>query len=362
MALPPWDFELPYVTADLPGIGGVLRATPQHFVVDEISLYDASGGGDHLYINLTRSNMTTRDVVSGLERLLNLGHGSIGYAGLKDKNALTTQTFSLPVPTTASADAIAAQIESALTVRVNWARRHRNKLKAGHLLGNRFQIVVTDLTLPPSQALARTAQIADRLHVTGVPNFFGPQRFGGQGDNAATGLEILLGSRTQRDRWLRRFLVSSYQSYLCNVYLTRRLAMGAFQGLLAGDVAKKHDTGGIFLVEDLTLEQPRYAAHEISFTAPIYGSKMRRAVDDAGRLEDAISAETGITDRQWAAAHTEGTRRMGRLLVSDLTFSQHVDGIRIEFSLPKGGFATTVMREIMKQPGDALPAEEIEVE
>jgi tRNA pseudouridine13 synthase len=362
MVLPPWDFELPYVTVELPGIGGVLRATPQHFIVDEIPLYDASGVGDHLYLNLTKSNMTTRDVVFGLERLLKLGRATIGYAGLKDKNALTTQTFSVPIPSAAYADVIAAQVESGLNVRVNWARRHRNKLKAGHLLGNHFQIVVTDLNLPAAQALARTTQIVDRLQTTGVPNFFGPQRFGGQGDNAASGLEILLGSRTQRDRWLRRFLVSSYQSYLCNVYLTQRLAMGAFHGLLTGDVAKKHDTGGIFLVEDLTIEQPRYAAHEISFTAPIFGSKMRRASGDAGRLEDAITAETGITDRQWAAAHTEGTRRTGRLLLSDLHFSQHSDGIRIDFSLPKGGFATTVMREIMKLPGDALPAEEIEIE
>ncbi len=361
--MPPPDLNilLPYVTGDLLGVGGALRLTPEHFIVEEMPLYDAMGEGPHLYLNVTKANITTKEVQQQLEKLFALPRGAVGFAGLKDKNALTTQTFSIPSNAAMEMDeALVARVTDTLPLTVNWARRHRNKLKAGHLLGNRFRITITDIALSAEDAITRALAVAERLRQDGAPNYFGPQRFGSEGDNAQSGYEILMGRRNTRDRWLRQFLISSYQSHLCNLYLARRLEMGAFTRILAGDVAKKHATGGIFDVVDVEAEQPRFAAQEISFTAPMFGSKMRRAQSEAAALEQEIEAETGLTDENWRKTHTEGTRRMGRLLAEDLECLPHRDGIELRFALPKGAFATTLLREFMKNQAAPLPSEEID--
>lgn len=367
MTPPDLTLSLPYITHGLPGIGGTLRATPESFVVEEIPLYAASGEGTHLYINLTRSEMTTRDVAIVIARTLALRDGEIGYAGLKDKYARTTQTFSVPVRqnmSQAELDDMVGRIANAIPsekhVQVNWHRLHGNKLRTGHLQGNRFAIIVGKIDLPASEALARAEAIAAAMQHSGVPNFLGAQRFGAHGDNAIAGYELVKRKRRVQDRWLRRFLVTSYQSHLCNLYLARRVEAGDFGRVFAGDVAKKYATGGLFVVEDVAAEQERYLAREISFTAPVFGFKMKRAQGDAAALEAQIEAETGITDAQWRAAHSEGTRRMGRLLLDDLSVDAHDQGIRVSFTLPKGAFATTILREFMKGEGDSLPPQEID--
>ncbi len=128
---------------------------------------------------------------------------------------------------------------------------HAQQLKTGHLLGNRFEIVVSEPDCS-AEELARCHRTADDRQ--GLPNYFGPQRMGREGANVA-GLAILQGSLKKRDKWLRQFLVSSVQSYLCNRYLAERVGMGAFDRLLAGDVAR-YATGGLFDVVDLDQEQP----------------------------------------------------------------------------------------------------------
>ncbi len=350
------DLTLPYLSAQLPGIGGHLRVAVDDFVVEELPLYEAIGEGQHLYINLTKRTLTTKEVQRTLERLLALPQGTVGFAGLKDKHAITTQTFSIDVgnQSTAVDPELVQRIEGEAGVTVNWARRHNNKLRPGHLLGNRFQITVTGLAVESTTALTQAQAIGALLQAQGVPNFFGAQRFGIDGANVAKGLAILQGQRRERNPWLRKFLISAYQSYLCNAYLAQRLTMGAFDQLLAGDVAKKYATGGMFDVVDLAAEAPRYAAKEITFTAPLYGAKMWAAKDEAGALEAAVSAQAGITVDEWQKAKVEGTRRIGRLLLPDLVIEPAAQALRFTFSLPKGAFATTVLREFMKVDTSAL--------
>ncbi|MEM7128789.1 MAG: tRNA pseudouridine(13) synthase TruD [Chloroflexota bacterium] len=367
----PVDVKLPYISADVPGIGGALRAIPEHFVVEEVALYEPEGEGQHLYINLTKVELTTKEVQQQLAKLFQIDRNSIGFAGMKDKFASTTQTFSLSLGhiSTDEVDQAAKRIQDELPVTVHWAKRHKNKLKTGHLLGNRFRIVITNLSQPLAKAQTNAQAIATQLSQTGLPNYFGPQRFGINGENVARGYDLLVNGRFIRDRWLRRFLVSSYQSYLCNRYLSERVQMGAFQHLLAGDIAKKYETGGIFTVEHLADEQPRYEEYEISFTAPLYGTKMRAAADESGDFEAKILAESGVTDSQWKKAKVDGSRRLGRLLVSDLAIKTSCeektiqpqqgkddeDSLTIEFFLPKGAFATTVLREFMKNDLSNIP-------
>lgn len=368
------DLTIPYLSASLPGIGGRLRTMAEHFIVEELPLYEPSGEGQHLYVNLSKVGLTTKDVQLQLERLLNLGNNAVGFAGMKDKFAHTTQTFSIPVPPANPADRevfdhdLVAKIKAELPVTVHWARRHGNKLRRGHLLGNRFRIVVTDLAVSLEMALERAERIADGLRQRGVPNFFGQQRFGIDGGNVQKGLALIRNQQRERNSWLRKFLISSYQSYLCNLYLSRRIKLDAFDCLLEGDVAKKHKTGGMFAVETVDLEQPRYAAQEISFTAPLFGAKMWEAKSVAGELENEIRLASGIDTRDWRRVKVDGTRRFGRILLPDLVIvakqdavtspvsadsdsahsHQNRGAIEFSFSLPKGSFATVVLREFMK--------------
>lgn len=344
------NVNLPYITQDLPGIGGRLRETPDHFVVEELPLYQPKDEGPHLYVNLTRKGLTTRDIQLRLAKLFSLRTSDVGFAGMKDKYARSTQTFSLGVSHVDSSfvKQAVARISSYLPVIVNWAKPHTNKLKLGHLLGNRFTVVVTQLELPQDDAFSRAQRIVALLRKIGLPNFYGPQRFGHEGSNVRRGLEIIQGQRRINDRWLRRLFLSSYQSYLCNCYLVRRIESDNFDRILTGDIAKKYDTGGMFHVKDGTVEQPRYEAQEISFSAPIYGYKMWSATGPAGELEAEVLAKAGITLVQLEKSRIKGSRRLGRLLLSNLCISQAPQGLVIRFSLPKGAFATTLLREIMK--------------
>jgi tRNA pseudouridine13 synthase len=338
-------------------------------LVEEIALYAPQGDGQHLYVNLTKVGVTTKEVQEQLARLFGLRASEVSFAGMKDKHARTTQTFSLNVghqpPATVEqyvADSM-QRIRDHLNVEVHWANLHRNKLRLGHLLGNRFVITITNLERGThveqglDESVSHAQAIVQEMARLGVPNFFGPQRFGAAGGNVRQGMAMLLGERNKSARWLQRLLATAYQSYLCNRYLARRVDMGAFSHLLPGDVAKKHATGGMFAVVDAAVEQPRYEAQEISFTAPMYGPKMWAATDEAAQLEAAVLAENPVTLEHFEAFGMEGTRRLGRLLLPDCTVeaNEALDGVTISFSLPKGAFATTILREVMKVDEAQMP-------
>jgi tRNA pseudouridine13 synthase len=336
--------DLPYFTADLPGVGGEIKVEPAHFVVEEIPLYEPSGEGQHIYVRLTREGWTTRALQNELAQLFDLRDVDVGCAGRKDKHARTTQTFSLNMPNADEAE-VARRIEEELPVELAWVQRHRNKIKAGHLLGNRFRIVVLR---PGEEALSRAEAVVQALRRRGLPNVYGPQRFGREGDNAERGREILFTGRGPRKRWLRRLLLRAYQSALFNTWLVRRIERGWFERLLTGDIAKKLDTGGLFEVEDAPAERPRFERDEITYTGPIYGSRMWWAAGEPGDLEHEILEQAGVTEELLDRAHLNGSRRRARLLLDDLTVEPHPDGLLLTFSLPKGSYATTVLREVMK--------------
>lgn len=348
--------SLPYISSHLSGIGGQLRSSPDHFLVEEVPLYDPIGEGQHLYVNLTKQEITTRDVQKKLAAIFKIASDDVSFAGMKDKYARTTQTFSINIAHIEGVllENAAAHIEAALPVTVHWAKLHRNKLKVGHLLGNRFSIRVVEPSLPVDEALERARTIVEVIRQHGLPNFYGPQRLGRQGSNVVRGFELISGRLKMKDRWLRDLLRTSVQSYLCNRYLAERVERNLFDQVILGDVAKKYDTGGLFEVEDVAAEQPRYERQEISFTAPIYGPKMWITTGDAGALEESVLAESGLTLEDMHKAHLTGTRRMGRLILNDLQVQPYENGIDVSFFLPKGAFATTVLREIMKVDDNAL--------
>ena len=340
--------ELPYITSNIPGIGGRIRETPEDFIVEEIPAYDPIGTGEHLFINLTRSGMNTRYLMDKIESLFELKRDDVSYAGLKDRHAIATQTFSIffgyNKPTVEDVIEI---VSSSLPVSVNWAKYHSKKIRSGHLRGNKFIIGVNKLEVPINEAFKRTTKILAALREKGLPNYYGPQRIGIEGNNMNRGHDIIKGKLRLRDRWLNRFLISSYIDHLFNVYIAERIEKGFYDKLLLGDIAKKASTGGLFVVESLEDEQPRYDLHEINFTAPIYGPKMWFAEKDSEVFERRILEEAEITLDELKKVKVRGSRRVGRLN-PEIKVEKTDKGLRFEFSLPKGSYATTVLREIMK--------------
>ncbi len=346
--------KLPYVTSEIDGIYGKIKEIPEHFIVKEIPLYNPSGSGNHLYVNFTKKGVTTRDVEKKLGEIFNLGSKKIGSAGMKDKNAITTQTISMEFSeaelTQEKIQEIKEKIESIPNVNVNWLKQHQNKLRKGHLLGNKFTITISDLDKKEKKSAVRNCKkIIQKISSCGLPNFYGEQRFGVNSNNHIKGRDMILAGIRPRI-WLERFFVDSYQSYLFNLYLIKRIEKGFFDKLLVGDIAKKHDTGGIFSVEkkNLKQDQKRFDSKQISFTGPIFGKKMSRPSNDSWELEESVIDSQEISLETLESLGIEGTRRVGRIFLKGFSVKECEEGIIVEFELPKGSFATVVLREIMK--------------
>lgn len=336
------DGLLPYLTQDVPPAGGVLRHAPEDFQVDEQPAYLPCGVGEHLFLHVRKRGVSTPELARRLARALQLDERDVSWAGLKDRHALTTQWLSVP-----------ARVEGAVAglslpdVQLLEAKRHGNKLKNGHLRGNRFTLWLREVSDPGA---ARAA--FERLCAEGVPNYFGEQRFGVKDDNAEAGKRLLRGERLPRrpSAFERKMFLSAYQSLLFNRALAARLAAGTFARALAGDVLRKTETGGLFVCEAPDVDQPRMDCRELSAAGPIFGPKMPRAGGAVAEAEAALLEAEGMTleDFRRGRDETEGGRRPYRVFLGEPTLEQEDNALRLCFGLPRGCYATVVMRELTK--------------
>ena len=338
--------ELPYLTADLAGISGALRTTPEDFVVDEQPAYPAAGTGDHVFVRIEKRGINTADAAKALARALGVAERDIGIAGMKDRHAVTRQWLSLPPPV--QPDAVSAlALEH---IKILEVVRHPHKLRTGHVRGNQFELRVRGVN---ADAVERARAILDRLALPPVaPNWYGEQRFGRDGDNAPRGRAIVMGEPAPRDRRLARLLISALQSELFNAWLVARIADGLYATAIAGDLLHK-TSGGQFTCDDPTTDTARLAAGELVITGPMFGDRMRRPPDGtpAAAREDAILTAAGLDRDSFAKvrAIAEGTRRDASIHVGSPTVTAVADGsIDVSFALPGGAYATAVMREVMK--------------
>ncbi|MFO0723124.1 MAG: tRNA pseudouridine(13) synthase TruD [Myxococcota bacterium] len=343
-----------WLTAELPGAQGTLLSSAEDFVVDEVPSYTPSGAGEHLMVRIEKENLTTVEAAKRVARAAGLRDNAISWAGHKDRAARARQWLSLPWPVKSPLPDFGAL--SGPDLRVLELGRHNNKLRIGHQKGNRFTITIRQLG---PDGLGRAQRILARLRETGVPNTFGPQRFGREGDNAERALAALRGGRWPNDRRLRSLFVSALQSKIFNRTLELRLADGRFFEALRGDIMQKHDTHGMFEALDAAVETPRVKALEISPTGLLPGARARRAAHDAGRYEEAAIAELELTEAEIAQLD-DGTRRVLRFPLdpeASLVAGEAPDTMRLSVFLPSGAFATVLLGELMKpESGEVLRA------
>lgn len=342
--------NLPFATPEFPGVPALFKAVPEDFRVDELPAYLPCGEGEHLFLRIEKRGRDTREVVREIARTLKVGERDVGVAGQKDRHAVTTQWISVHLAAASVEEALSLQGEG---FRVLEASHHRNKLRIGHLRGNRFQIVLRGVT---GSGLDELRTIAAALTLVGLPNYYGAQRFGRRGDNAEVGRAILLGSddprarRALRDPRQRRFLVSAFQSEVFNRVLARRLQEGTWARPSAGDVLERLESGGLFVCEDPATDLERVRSFECSVTGPVPGSKVRPTPSGApAALEAEALAATGVEEAHLSASpDARGTRRALRLPIEVGVEGGEGEEAHLSFELPAGSYATSVLREFTK--------------
>ncbi|RPI64412.1 MAG: tRNA pseudouridine(13) synthase TruD [Planctomycetaceae bacterium] len=397
----------PYLTADMPGIGGRIKEHLSDFQVEEIPLYLPCGKGTHVYFRIQKAGVPTHVAIDRIAKYMGQRSMNVGLAGMKDSQAVTTQMLSLEY-----ADPAKLSRYHDANIKVLDVSFHTNKLRIGHLAGNKFSIKIRGVG---ATQLAAAKKILDVLAARGVPNYFGQQRFGSRGDTGALGAALTRGDlrefaalflgrsspadppdcRAARDafdagyldralqRWprhyvdqrraliaykrrkspvavvaavdkrLKRLFVSAFQSEIFNDVLSRRIQ--TFDRLMVGDLAEKIDSGGVFMVENLPFEQPRAERFEISPTGPIVGTRINFAGGEPGKIELDVLEQYNVSPADFAhigSLHSKGTRRSLRFKLLEPQILAHQDQfgqyLQISFTASSGCYATVALREIMK--------------
>jgi len=324
-----------------------LRESPEDFRVEEIALAQPVGNGQHVWLQIEKRGCNTEWVARQLASLAGVSGRDVGFAGMKDRNAVATQWFSVDLKGGAEPDW--DRLDDALTLRA--CVRHRVKLRRGALGGNRFQIVLRGFGIAHRAWLeARVAKMA----VQGVPNYFGPQRFG-QGGANLEGARALFGGASIRSRHKRGLYLSAARAHIFNQVLARRVALGEWDVIVPGDAVMARGNARAFLhhqcreAQEGLLERQR-AAGQLHPSGPLWGRGVPGAVGYARALELDVAERFGELTQGLARAGLDQERRALRLMVADIEFrwlSASEEGdVVISFSLPKGCFATSVLREL----------------
>jgi len=334
-------------------------------VVEEIPLYEFSGEGEHLVIKLRKKDTTTWSALQSLSEVCGAKVREFGYAGLKDKDGFTTQYISIHKKFEKSLENF-----SHPKIKIVEKTYHNNKLKIGHLKGNRFFIRLKKVN--PTDAKIIT-EVAKLIQKQGIPNYFGYQRFGKEGNNYELGRAILKGEKKERNKKMKNFFISAYQSHLFNLWLSKRVEISKlfdsfdekelfslfnfpkeiikkikktpnYFKLLPGDRLSHYPHGRVFLCEDLEEESKRFFSHDISPTGLLVGKKTPLAEGLAGNFERDITK-----DCEDFCNLLNGSRRFAWIFPQNLTatYIKEKAHLELSFFLPKGSYATTLLEELL---------------
>jgi tRNA pseudouridine13 synthase len=322
-----------------PKLQGTIRTTPEDFQVDEVLGFDPDGSGEHVCLHIRKRGANTADIAKQLAKLAGVKNMDVSYAGLKDRHAVTTQWFSIYLGNKPEPDW--SQLESD-SVQVLTATRHQRKLRRGTLKGNRFKLVVRDLTGDTSDLEQRLQTIA----TAGVPNYFGEQRFGYNNLEKATAM--FEGQFKVKDRNKRSLYLSAARSAIFNHVLSRRVADGNWNQPLDGDVMMLDGSHSVFPVEQVDDEiRCRIQELDIHPTGPLWGRGELRSAGEVKVLEQSCAADYELFCGGLEQAGMKQERRALRLPVREFQWQLMGDSLDLDFYLPSGSYATAVLRELI---------------
>ena len=336
-----------------PPCSGILRQEPEDFRVEEDLGFAPDGAGAHLLLKVRKRNANTAWVAQQLARELGCAVREVGFAGLKDRRALAIQWFSLPASPRALAQAPGLERSEFVVLE---AHRHGRKLPRGALAGNAFTLRIRALRGSTEQLRERCGQIAR----CGVPNYFGPQRFGREAANLAA-LQALQShpDSAPRARRPEGFVLSAARSLIFNAVLAERVRQGSWGQLRLGDLANLDGRGSVFAVNELSADLPaRLAQLDIHPTGPLWGQGAPRTQGEVLALEQGIAARLPEACALTAAAGLRPERRSLRLKVRDLVCECEADVAVLRFWLRSGSYATAVVRELLADGAVAVDADD----
>lgn len=322
-------------------LGARIRTTAEDFFVEEIAGFEPSGEGEHLLLTIEKRGLNTAAVAKRLADWAGLPEKAIGYAGMKDRHAVTRQRFSVHLPKRIAPDTASLQSEDLDVLSSTW---HNRKLPRGALAGNRFVLVLREVAGERAAIEARLRQIA----ASGLPNWFGEQRFGRGGDNVESALSMFAGRRVRHDQ--RSILLSAARSELFNRVLAARVRDASWDAGLEGEVWILAGSRSLFGPEpwDETLAD-RLARFDIHPSGPLWGAGELRSTARCAEVEraaldgdDALMLRKGLED-----AGLKQERRALRLIAEGLAWTwQEAAVLSLSFSLPPGSYATALLQEL----------------
>lgn len=331
------------------------RTTPDDFQVEEMLPFAADGEGQHAWLTVRKVGLNTRDLALRLAELAGVKEHDIGYAGLKDRHAVTVQSFTVDL---AGRPEPRWQALEPLGVSILHLSRHRRKLRRGTLKGNRFTLRLRDLQGEREVLEQRLALIGAQ----GFPNYFGEQRFGRGGDNLAKAAAFLSGRLGVRDRHLKGLYLSAARSAIFNACLQGRVGAQSWRRILAGELVMLAGSRSLFAAteEALPALQARLEAHDLSPTGPLPGKGGLSPQAEALRVEEMLLAawrgpapfpeDAGAWARALAAKGVEAERRPLIVVPEDLQSLPAEDGVALRFGLPAGAYATALLSELLHSP------------
>ena len=324
-----------------PVLAARIRSVPEDFLVEEIAAFEPHGEGEHLLLTIEKRSLNTAEAARRLAAWAGLPEMAIGYAGMKDRHAVTRQRFSVHLPKRVAPDVATLRADDFKVLETAW---HNRKLPRGALKGNRFVLTLRDVQGARDAIDARLAQVAAR----GLPNWFGGQRFGRDGGNVASALAMFSGRRVRRDQ--RSILLSAARSELFNRVLSARVMDGSWDAGLEGEVWVLAGSRSVFGPEpwDKVLAQ-RLAAFDIHPSAPLWGAGELRSQARSAEIErSALADEHSLALREGLEqADLKQERRANRLVAEALSWQwTNDDTLVLSFSLPPGSYATAVLHEL----------------
>lgn len=329
-----------------PGATGQLKARPEDFLVTEDLGFTADGEGEHLLVRLRKKGCNTRFVADALAKFSGIPAREVSFAGMKDRHAVTEQTFCLRVPGKTTPDMSAFTLEGC---EVLDSCRHRRKLRIGSLAGNAFTLVLRQI----SDANA-VEQRLEAIRLQGVPNYFGAQRFGRDGNNLSQARRWAAGEIHIRERAKRGFLLSAARSAMFNQVTSERLGRYGLTQVFAGDALQLTGRGSWFVAqsEALPLLQQRVDHNELRITAPLPGDGEWGSLEQALAFEQQCLAEDSALFSLLKRERVSAARRAMLVIPQNLCWrwlGTHT--LALTFWLPAGCFATSVVRELIDNAG-----------
>ena len=318
------------------------KSAPEDFVVDENLGFEPSGAGEHIWIRIRKTGCNTRDLVDRFADITGVATRDIGYSGLKDKNAVTSQWFSIRQPLQAALSDEISQIEGVELLR---AERSDRKLRTGSHQSNRFELTLRELKGDRQTLLSQIEKIQRR----GFPNYFGQQRFGHDGRNLIAARSMFQSKRKKVTRFKRGIYLSAARSWLFNRVLAERVQNDSWLRILKGDVCMLDGTRSIFQVGTETDLQKRHDESDIHLTGPLAGVGESKASGDVLELEQQCLQQESILLNGLVDAGLKQERRALRALAENLKF-EWIDEqtLRLSFSLARGVFATALLNELVE--------------